>query len=58
MLSRNHELHRRRSGRNGALGVILGALVLLIFAVTVVKLAGGGEIRGFDHTYESLVPAE
>ncbi|MEL6234433.1 MAG: cytochrome C oxidase assembly protein [Pseudomonadota bacterium] len=58
MLSRTHDLHRRRSGRNSALGLILGGLVVLVFAVTLVKLAGGGEIRGFDHTYESLVPAE
>ncbi|GIX15631.1 MAG: hypothetical protein KatS3mg118_3590 [Paracoccaceae bacterium] len=57
MLNREHELHRRRLGRNAWLGVILGAFVLLIFAVTVVKLSNGGEIRGFDHTFESLGPA-
>lgn len=33
-----HELHRRRRGRNLAVGGILFAVVALIFAVTIVKL--------------------
>lgn len=57
MFSREHELHTRRRGRNAWLGGILAGFVLLVFAVTIVKLSSGGEIRGFDHTYESLVPA-
>ena len=36
-----HELHRRRRGRNFALGGTLLAFVLLVFAVTVAKLAEG-----------------
>jgi hypothetical protein len=42
-----HELHRRRFGRNAALGAVLAAWVLLVFAVTVVKLSSGGMIQGF-----------
>ena len=39
-MDREHELHGRRRGRNlGVIGV-LAALVLLIFAVTIVKLGG------------------
>ena len=57
MLRREHELHYRRRGRNAWLGMILVGFVVLVFAVTVVKLSNGGEIRGFDHTFESLVPA-
>lgn len=34
----DHELHRRRRGRNIALGVILAAMVALLFGVTIVKL--------------------
>jgi hypothetical protein len=49
-----HELYARRRSRNRGLGLALGAFVLLIFAVTVVKLTEGAEIRGFDHTFESL----
>ena len=33
---REHELHRRRRGRNFALGGALGVFVLLVFAVIVV----------------------
>lgn len=37
-LRRDHELHRRRRGRNwGVFGALL-ALALLLFAVTIVKL--------------------
>ena len=34
-----HELHSRRKGRNIAVGLILGGFVLLVFAVSVVKLS-------------------
>ena len=37
-MDREHELHRRRKGRNGAVLVVLLAFVALVFAVTVVKL--------------------
>jgi hypothetical protein len=35
------EQKRRRRGRSIAIAVVLGALVLLIYAVTVVKLGPG-----------------
>lgn len=34
-----HELHTRRKGRNMAMGLILGGLVAMIFAVSIVKLS-------------------
>ncbi|WP_284163548.1 hypothetical protein [Frigidibacter sp. SD6-1] len=34
-----HELHRRRLGRNMALGLALGAFVLLVFVLTIVKVS-------------------
>ena len=34
-----HEIHSRRKGRNMALGLVLGGLVSIIFAVSVVKLS-------------------
>jgi len=55
MLSPEHDLHRRRRGRNASLALVLGGFVLLVFAVTIVKLSNGGQIRGFDHTPETLV---
>lgn len=50
----DHELYRRRRTRNVGLGVCLGAFVLLVFAVTLVKLQNGGDIRGFDYTPETI----
>ncbi len=44
---REHDLHRRRKGRNLALGGVLLGFVVLIFAVTIVKLASGQMIQGF-----------
>ena len=48
-----HEIYARRRGRNIALGLCLGALVILIMAVTIVKMRAGAEMRGFDHTFET-----
>lgn len=33
-----HELHRRRFGRNVGLGLVLAAFVAMIFGLTVVKV--------------------
>ncbi|MEM6375022.1 MAG: hypothetical protein AAF686_02205 [Pseudomonadota bacterium] len=41
-LSRQHELHRRRFGRNLGLGLILVAFVGLIFGLTMVKVSDDG----------------
>ncbi len=49
-----HEIFRRRGARNLAVGGCLVGVVVMIFAVTMVKLSTGGEIRGYDHTFESV----
>jgi hypothetical protein len=36
------EMHRRRRGRNIALSLVLGALVVLFYVITIVKMSGGG----------------
>lgn len=36
-----HEEHRRRRVRNLALGLTLGALVVLFFLITLAKMSGG-----------------
>lgn len=44
-----HELHRRRRGRNlGLLGVLL-AFVVLVFGMTVVKISQGDMMQAYDH---------
>lgn len=42
-----HELHRRRKGRNLALGGTLLVFALLVFGVTIVKLVEGHMIKAF-----------
>ncbi|MFT3687682.1 hypothetical protein [Paenirhodobacter sp.] len=37
-IAREHELHRRRFSRNLGLGLVLAAFVVLVFALTIVKV--------------------
>ncbi|HPE26214.1 hypothetical protein [Albidovulum sp.] len=34
-----HEIHRRRWSRNLGLGLVLGAFVVLVFGLTIVKVS-------------------
>ena len=53
----SHELYSRRRSRNVGLGLTLGAIVALVFAVTVVKLTEGQMIKGYDHVIDrDLLP--
>ena len=36
-----HELHARRFGRNLGVGLALGAFIVIIFGLTIVKMPGG-----------------
>lgn len=36
-----HEIYRRRLGRNIGLGVVLGSFVILMFALTIAKVGQG-----------------
>lgn len=44
-----HELHRRRFGRNVGLGLVLAAFVAVVFALTVVKVKRGDPMQAYDH---------
>ena len=44
-LSRQHDLHKRRFSRNLGLGLVLAALVALIFGLTMVKVSTKGFTR-------------
>jgi len=57
-LTRDHELHRRRLGRNTGVGLVLVAFIVLVFGLTIAKVSGGDMIQAFDHTYRpALDPA-
>ena len=57
-LTRTHELHKRRFGRNLGVALVLAAFIALVFALTIAKVSGGGVIEAFDHTYRpALDPA-
>ena len=54
----SHEIFARRRSRNLGLGGALIGFVLLIFAVTLVKLSEGQSMEGFDHQIRpSLLPS-
>ena len=44
-----HELHRRRLSRNVGLGVILVALMAVVFGLTIAKISAGQVAEGYDH---------
>jgi hypothetical protein len=48
-LKAEHELHRRRFGRNLGVGLLLVGFVAVVFGLTVVKVQNLGPIQGFDH---------
>lgn len=50
-----HELHRRRSGRNIGVLVVLLAFVALVFGLSVVKIQQGDMMQAFDHQPRSSV---
>lgn len=49
-LKAEHDLHKRRFGRNLGLGIVLAGFVALVFGLTVVKVSNGGNMEAFDHT--------
>jgi ferric-dicitrate binding protein FerR (iron transport regulator) len=51
-LTREHDLHRRRWGRNLGLALTLGAFIVLVFWLTIAKVQNGGRMQGWDHTYQ------
>ncbi|HMO72604.1 MAG TPA: hypothetical protein PKC84_13360 [Paracoccaceae bacterium] len=54
----DHEIHRRRFSRNLGLGLTLVGFVVLVFALTVVKVTRGDPMQAFDHVLRpELLPA-
>ncbi|SNX73956.1 hypothetical protein SAMN05878503_11821 [Cereibacter ovatus] len=44
-----HELHRRRLGRNLGVGLTLLVFILVMFGLTVAKVSQLGKVDGFAH---------
>ncbi|MCG6883899.1 MAG: hypothetical protein LJE62_09120 [Silicimonas sp.] len=44
-----HELHERRKSRNVGLGLTLAGFVVVILALTMVKVTRGDPMQAFDH---------
>lgn len=57
-ITRDHDLHKRRFGRNLGLAAVLAGFVAIMFGLTVVKVSNGSMIEGYDHQPRtSLLPA-
>ena len=41
-LKKEHDLHKRRFGRNMGVGLLLGSVVVLVLALTMVKVTSSG----------------
>lgn len=48
-LGRDHDLHRRRAGRNAGLALVLVAFAAVVFGITVVKISNGDMMQAYDH---------
>ncbi|PLL11385.1 hypothetical protein C0V75_15225 [Tabrizicola sp. TH137] len=53
-----HEIHRRRFGRNIGVAVTLALFIVLVFALTVVKVTRGDPMQAFDHSVRPELAAE
>jgi len=59
-ITREHDLHRRRFGRNLGVGLALGCFVVLLVALTMVKIGNGNgaALEGFNHTVRPGIAPE
>ncbi len=49
-----HEIHKRRRGRNMGVGILLLAFIGVVFGLTVVKVLQLGDLRKFE-TFDHVV---
>ncbi|MGP3698702.1 hypothetical protein [Rhodobacter sp. NSM] len=50
-----HEIHRRRLGRNLGVGLTLVAFILVVFGLTVAKVSQLGEQNAFAHAPPGVI---
>jgi len=51
----DHELHKRRFGRNMGMLAVLAAFVALVFTLTIVKISEGSKMEAFDHAVQPSI---
>jgi hypothetical protein len=51
-----HEIHKRRFGRNLGVGLLLALFVAVVFGLTVVKVLELGKSGGFDGVVRQEMP--
>ena len=51
-----HEIHHRRKGRNVGVGLLLGAFIVIVFGLTMVKVLQLGDLRAFEAPDHVLRP--
>lgn len=54
---KEHEIYKRRMGRNLGVGLVLAAFIAIVFGLTIVKIGNGGQVQGFDHTAQPVTEA-
>lgn len=54
----DHEIHKRRLGRNVGVAVTLALFIVLVFALTVVKVTQGDPMQAFDHSVRPEMTTE
>lgn len=54
-IAHEHDLHRRRGGRNLGLALVLAAFVALVFGLSVAKIRNGDLMQAFDHQPRATV---
>lgn len=56
---KEHEVHKRRFGRNMGVGLTLLAFVALVYGLTIAKMQTGDTMEATDHSPRiSMTPAE
>ncbi len=54
-----HEIHRRRFGRNLGVALLLVGFAAVTFSLTLVKVKRGDPMQGYDHVVQpERIPAE
>jgi len=53
-----HELHKRRFGRNAGLGLVLVGFAAIVFGLTIAKVSNGGMAEAFDHAVRPSLTVE